>query len=149
MKKIYSLNKILMFMALVLLGCKSDDVQLLEDTGLSGKYTGTWSSVTPTATFAGTSISAILELSGDRLSGEFFVSSTFSSCCGGINDGSLSMLVDGDQVTAFEYNDTIIDCSGYFSGTGFIREDGAIFINFTGSDCDGQHTDGLMLLNKQ
>ena len=148
--KFFSTGKWLVLAAIILTGCSSEEVIEVKEQTLSGKYTGSWSSSTPTATFTGVSVSAILTLGGTEfLGGEFFVSSSFVSCCdSGSNDGTLAMNLDGKVITSFSYNDTITDCSGFFNGDGIIRDDGSLLINFTGTDCDGEHTDGVLLLRK-
>lgn len=134
-------------------GCKTEeDVPLptIVEKDFENKYRGTWTSATPTATFTAVVISAILIPVGDNnLSGELFISHSFVSCCSsGNNDGTVSIQFDGNQITSFSYADTIINCTGFFSGTGTIKTDGSLSINFTGSDCDGEHSNGVMILNK-
>lgn len=151
------LKLITLLLILTFLGCSSDEstseiTDPVTDTNvMSGNYVGTWNSSTATATFTSVAVSARLNYSGsDRLVGDFFVSPNFTVCCSaGDNDGTLILDLDGNTITSFYYNDVIIDCSGIFNGSGEIRaSDQALLINFTGSDCDGDHI-GQMVLIKQ
>ncbi len=119
-------------------------------TTLAGDYSGTWDSTTPSATFSGVSVSARLTANAQEttLSGPFFISSNFVSCCGSTNDGTIRIIIDGNTITSFTYTDTISGCSGNFSGTGEINSNGALVIDFTGMDCDGDHIGKLVLTKK-
>jgi len=130
-------------------GTEEDTEDNNEVITLEGDYTGTWASMTENSLFPGTIISTKLRfLNGNenKLVGEFFVSGNFTSCCNsGPNDGTLSMDVDGDMITSFTYNDIIPDCGGTFNGTGEVRTNEELFINFTGQDCDGNHVGTIIL----
>ena len=111
-------------------------------------YIGTWTSTTSTgASFTGFPVYAILIYNSDNtaVNGEFFVSpKTYNSS---INDGTIVMQLEGSTVTSFFLNDTLLNCTGMFNGTGQIASDGTFIINFTGTDCDGEHV-GEMIFNK-
>ncbi len=155
-EKTFAIEKLFVLIALGLLGisCSSDDSSSLEPippvvTTLDGNYKGTWSSTTPSATFTNVPISAKLQFAGSNniLVGDFFVSGNFTVCCSsGSNDGTLTINMDGDDITSFHYNDVITGCSGVFDGTGIVREnDKALVIDFTGTDCDGDHVGQIVL----
>jgi hypothetical protein len=78
-----------------------------------GSYTGTWNSVTQSTSFTDYGISAKLMFLGtnqNALIGEFFASTSFTSCCmSGPNDGALSFKIVGDSTTSFVHNDIIPD----------------------------------------
>jgi len=151
MKRTITINKWLFILAIGVIGCSTDELPKVEEATLDGKYTGSWSSITPTATFTSVPISAILVLSGPtNLSGDFFVSSSFVSCCNsGSNDGTINMVIDEKVITSFTYTDNVKDCTGFISGQGIIKDDGSFLITFTGRDCDGQHSDGVLILSKK
>lgn len=122
-----------------------------EDT-LKGNYRGTWNSTTPTATFVDFLIS--VKINGENtngnsttLTGEFFATSSFTSCCGNANDGTIVINLDGNTITSFSFNDQIVDCTGNFSGSGEVNSEGDFIIDFTGNDCDGNHV-GQIVLSK-
>jgi hypothetical protein len=116
---------------------------------LAGGYKGTWTSVTPTTSFNGFPISARFTSNADetRLTGEFFAASGFKVCCStGDNDGTMAMDINGTTISNFTFNDVITNCSGNFIGSGIIS--GIEFIiDFTGTDCDGEHV-GQMIFEK-
>jgi hypothetical protein len=153
-EKFNSINTLLVIFAICFFGCSSsnNDNEPLqeEEVTLEGNYIGTWNSTTPTATFTNVSVSAKLRFSGsntNKLTGGFFISSDFTVCCSsGDNDGTLTIDFDGNTITSFRYSDVITNCSGTFVGEGVIREfDGALVIDFTGNDCDGDHVGQLIL----
>ncbi|MBE9490147.1 MAG: hypothetical protein IMY67_07640 [Bacteroidetes bacterium] len=158
-EKIFTINKLLLIIAICFIGCGSSDdspsqeqqQEQEEEVTIEGDYIGTWNSTTPTATFTNVGVSARLAFQGtntNRLIGGFFISTNFSVCCSsGSNDGTLTIDFDGTSITSFRYNDVITNCSGTFVGNGTIRADGALVIDFTGSDCDGNHV-GQIILKK-
>lgn len=113
-----------------------------------GAYTGTWTSSTSTgATFTDFPVYSILIFNSDktRVNGEFFVSpKTYNSS---MNDGTITMQLEGNTVTSFLLNDTLLNCTGTFNGTGQLSDDGTFVISFTGTDCDGDHV-GEMVFSK-
>ena len=132
--------------------CKSDEVEAIieEEATIAGNYTGSWSSVNPQSTYDGLAISArVTETSNPNIfDGEFFFTSSYVSCCNsGVNDGTLRFVVDGNNITEFIYNDILPNCNGTFTGTGTINDNGSIRIEFTGFDCEGDHTDGVLIFN--
>ncbi|WP_047547756.1 hypothetical protein [Psychroserpens sp. Hel_I_66] len=139
---------------LSLLSCNSDDdnnqVQPIS-TELEGDYVGTWNSVTPTTSFTDYAFSASLEIVDTNiLTGSWYAIDSFEGCCSeGDDDGTITMSITGNTITSFLLEDIITDCSGTFTGDGFIREsDNALVVNFTGTDCDGLH-EGQMIFEKQ
>ena len=139
--------------------CSSDDgnepVQMEDDPveeSFTGNYRGTWNSTTPSITYTDFAISARFVVSAsnpNRIDAEFFATSNFTSCCStNANDGTMVIQLDGDTITSFAFTDTIVDCEGSFSGDGMINASGNFVIDFTGTDCDGDHV-GQLLFIKQ
>ena len=119
------------FLSLIMfLACSSDDSPEQEqkeeekEITLEGNYSGTWNSTTDqNAVFTDFLISAKFEFSNNdktQLRGVFFATAGLSSCCGGDNDGTMIVNLDGDNITSFDFDDTIIGCTGDFEGTGSI-----------------------------
>jgi len=154
MKSKFSINKLFLIVAILFFtGCGGDsddpiNVKPPVATTLAGDYTGSWSSTTPSETFSGVPVSARLTANAQEttLSGSFFISSNFVPCCGTTNDGTIRINVDGNTITSFTYADAIPGCTGNFSGTGEINNNTkALVIDFTGTDCDGDHVGELVL----
>lgn len=138
----------IVFSLLVCLSCSNDDskeaeeeiIEQMEIT-LEGDYVGTWNSTTDMdIVYTNFAISAkfiFANTDKTRLSGEFFARSSST----GDNDGTMQITLDGDSISSFSFNDTIIDCTGTFSGSGSItsKDPYTLEINFTGNDCDGNH----------
>ncbi len=125
-----------------------------EAVTLEGDYIGTWNSNTDLdITYTDFGISARLKFANaekTRLNGEFFATTSFSSCCNsGDNDGTMVFNLDGTQITSFSFNDIITDCTGNFSGTGTITSENPyrLEVDFTGNDCDGNHI-GKMIFTR-
>ena len=159
MKLVKSYIYISFFMA-ICLSCSSDnesgDIPEEEQNlvTLEGDYIGTWNSTTDLdITYTDFGISAKFSFangSNTRLRGEFFATTSFSSCCdSGINDGTMVLDLDGDDITSFSFNDIITNCTGTFSGTGSVtsKTPYTISIDFTGEDCDGNHI-GQMIFRR-
>lgn len=140
------------------ISCSSDDPEpqeeqeMEEEETLSGEYTGTWDSTTPTVTFSGFPITAKFVVSSsnpNRINAEFFATDSYVSCCStNPNDGTMVINLDGSTITSFTFNDTIVDCEGSFTGSGIIDATGTFVIDFTGDDCDGAHV-GQLKFKKQ
>ncbi|MFT5751130.1 MAG: hypothetical protein ACI828_001373 [Flavobacteriales bacterium] len=141
------------------ISCSSDDPesqqeeqemeQDMEEETLSGNYFGTWDSTTPTVTFTGFAITAkfvVNASNSSRIDADFFATDNYTSCCSTTNpnDGTMRINLDGSAITSFTFNDTIVDCEGSFTGSGFIDATGAFVIDFTGNDCDGAHVGQLI-----
>ncbi|MEO0572795.1 MAG: hypothetical protein AAF039_13900 [Bacteroidota bacterium] len=125
---------------------EESEVQTLE-----GNYAGAWSSITPLNNYQGIPISAKITATSDPnvFRGEFFFTSNLISCCNsGANDGTLNITIDGDDVTEFVYRDVIPSCNGNFNGTGTTANNDTLTINFIGADCEGDHENGSLVLNK-
>lgn len=150
---------LLLLFSTVLLNCGKEDEEegieiieeVIEEDTLEEKYSGTWSSTLPSKTYDEIPISAkITPVEGtDNWTGEFFFTSNYKPCCGDVgNNGTLELTIEGDQITVFEYDDTLTNCEGTFTGTGEV-DGSTLKISFTGFDCEGNHSDGLMTLNKK
>ena len=106
-------------------------------------YKGEWNG---NLGFSNVSISTTIDTVGtNSFQGPFFISSSFTPCCGVNNDGTISFQVDGDQIVNFRYSDTIPNCEGTFLGSGSIQSNGNLEIDITGTDCDGNHIATLSL----
>ncbi len=133
------------------ISCGSDDDGAGEVPGeksIARNYLGSWSSTLPSKKYENYPISARVTATDDPnvFQGEFFFAVGLVSCCNsGENDGLLRFEIDGKTVTKFRYDDRVRACSGLFEGTGSIADDGVITINFSGADCEGTHTDGLLI----
>lgn len=121
----------------------------VQEITLEGDYSGTWNSTTDMdITYTNFAISAKFIFSNTdktRLSGEFFAgSSSF-----GDNDGTMLINLDGDSISSFSFNDTLIGCTGTFTGNGSItsKDPYTLQIDFTGNDCDGNHI-GQMIFKR-
>lgn len=149
---LYLLRSLQIVALLLFLACsKSDDSDpdpFPSSNAPKGAYTGSWTSLTSTgASFKDYPVYAIFDFNSDhtQVNGEFFVSpKTYNSS---VNDGTITMRLDGNTVTSFLLNDTLLDCEGTFNGTGQVSGDGTFVISFTGTDCDGDHV-GEMVFSK-
>lgn len=157
MKNIKQKTVFLLFASIIVLSCSSDDSSPEQEQNeekevtLEGDYVGTWNSSTDMdIVYSDFGISAKFKFANstnERLSGEFFATTGFNSCCNsGDNDGTMIINLDGDNITSFSFNDIITDCTGTFSGNGSITSKNpfTLQIDFTGNDCDGNHTGQLI-----
>ncbi|MGD1946949.1 MAG: hypothetical protein ACFB0A_11975 [Croceivirga sp.] len=151
----------ILFVVIHLLSCSSDDSSGQEEekeeslVTLEGDYIGTWNSNTDLdITYTDFGISAKFTFANSektRLRGEFFATTSFTSCCGSPgNDGTMLINLDGDTIESFTFNDQIIDCTGNFNGSGRItsKTPYTLQIDFTGNDCDGNHI-GQMIFRRR
>ncbi len=118
---------------------------------LEGSYSGTWNDNIYTD-FGITSRLNASSIDG-RLSGPFFYTSTFNSCCGGTDDGDITIILSGNTVTEFRYDQDLKDfmggCPGSYAGSGTLLDPITFQINFSGNDCEGPHTGGRILLTRR
>ncbi|MCB0688332.1 MAG: hypothetical protein KDC53_17460 [Saprospiraceae bacterium] len=119
---------------------------------LDGRYTGTWND----NRYSNFPISATLGVNGEKLKGPFYYSGSFSSCCGGSNDGQISIELGSDGITlgAFVYDQFLEsfqgqNCPGTYTGSCTLNSFSTLEISFTGNDCEGDHTGGKIVLSKQ
>ena len=135
---------------IILSACSTTEVAPQSDDTpktLDGKYVGGWTSTTQFTSFSNFPISIDLILSADKtkLTGDFYATVNYSSCCNsGTSDGRISIALDGDIITSFSLNVVIPDCTGNFSGSGEIKPNGNLVIDITGKDCDGDHVGQLV-----
>lgn len=125
-------------------GAKFTDAHFLE-----GKYSGIWDD----NFYSGFGVSADLEVNGSVLSGPFWYSNNFQSCCGGQTDGNISMILKDGSITSFRYNQKLASfmggpCDGSYLGEGIIENLTDLVIFFEGNDCEGEHTGGRLRLVK-
>lgn len=131
--------------------CKEEVEEPIVDLVFHGKYAGGWSSTaTNGSVYNGIAASAIInEGINDIYSGEFFFTRNHRPCCGGDgNNGTIYFTMKDSVITDFQYSDTVPGCPGSFSGDGALTKEGKISIDFTGSDCEGKHSGGRLVLSK-
>ena len=88
----------------------------------------------------------IEETNPGQFRGAFYISNNFTSCCNsGSDDGTITFEVSGDEISNFVWNDIIPNCEGTFEGTGMITSENTFTVDFTGTDCDGDHVGSLRL----
>ncbi len=146
MKQITLTTLVLLVTTTAILSCSEDEVANAPLTLSEGNYTGLWNSNTGSASFSNLKISArITEPTTGSFQGTFFISGNYTSCCGGVDDGTISFRVSDTNIADFVWDDTISGCTGTFSGSGAITAKDALRIQFTGTDCDGNHTGSLTL----
>lgn len=129
---------------------KFDVITLSSVPYLQGKYVGTWDD----NIYTSFGISADLRFASGRLSGPFYYTNNFAPCCGGPDDGKISVeIVNDNIINSFRYDQVLITfmngCNGTYTGIGDIKNHTNLVINFTGDDCEGPHTGGRILLKKQ
>lgn len=119
---------------------------------LDGKYTGTWND----NRYSNFPVSATLGVNGSSLKGAFYYSGNFTPCCGGSNDGQITINVAEDGITLSDFRyDQFLDsfqggnCVGTYTGDSKLNSYTNIEITFEGNDCEGDHTGGKMVLTKQ
>ncbi len=135
-------------------------VFVLKNVGiLKGSYTGSWTD----NLYTDFQVSFAIEGSNGDYDGEFFYTAGFRSCCNGAgeNDGTVSISSNFDQITRFRYNQFLSqftgvngtnyqNCSGNYSGSGtFNFQTNVMEIEFSGSDCEGGHTGGILVMKRQ
>jgi len=129
---------------------KFDVVILSSVPYLQGKYVGTWDD----NIYTSFGISADLRFSSGMLSGPFYYTNNFTSCCGGQDDGRILVEIVNDSIIDnFRYDQVLITfmngCDGTYTGQGDIMNYTNLVINFSGDDCEGPHTGGRIFLRKQ
>ena len=139
------------------LSCSGSDDADVDSTpeqavGFKGDYSGTWNSTTPSITYTDYPISITIEQerkSGEEitLTGPFYATASQTSCCGSVDDGSVVIKIVDQTITSFTFVDRIVGCTGNFAGSGTIGSNGDLIIEFTGTDCDGDHI-GVMRFRK-
>ncbi len=126
-------------------------ITLTDKSTILGRYVGTWDD----NLFANVAVSFWLkEQQGSRVSGDFYISSTFQPAYGGEdNDGTITVLLseDGANTFTFRYNQDLPEymggCPGVYTGEGEF-EALSVSISFVGEDCDGLHEDGSIQVER-
>lgn len=134
------------------LNVENEEIQLADGHFLNGDYQGTWDD----NLYTGFGITAKIEVSAQStiILGDFFYSSSFTSCCGGTNDGTISFrLSDEGVISDFRYAQNLVSfmggaCPGTYTGEGILENYTTLKINFSGDDCEGPHTGGRIVLNR-
>ncbi len=133
----------------VLLNSQIAEAKITDGHFLDGRFIGTWDDNIYTAF----GITAELTFKGNLISGPFWYSSNFTSCCGGQNDGMISFKLQEDQISTFRYDQRLVSfmggaCNGIYTGEGVLENLTDLVINFSGDDCEGPHTNGRIVLRK-
>jgi len=116
-----------------------------------GNWLGSWSD----NLFTNIRVSAmVVKTNENSYGGSFFIdqgNGAYTPCCGGeSNNGSIFFTTEGNQVLSFKYIQNAPDykggCPGEYDGEGAISVDETkLVINFTGTDCDGFHDNGVFI----
>lgn len=127
----------------------SDAILLKNENILNGRYIGSWTD----NIYTNFGISCELEFIAGKLRGDFFYSPGFSPCCGGEDDGSITIDLEGNIIKEFVYNQDLDSfmggrCPGLYKGTGTLKGLSTLEISFEGNDCEGDHTGGRIILEK-
>lgn len=131
---------------------KFADLTLTNKNPLLGNYVGLWND----NLYTDFGISFRLENEGaNSLSGGFFYTSNFQSCCGGpINDGTITLTFSEetpDEIGTFVYNQDLLNfmggCTGLYTGSGTFQTL-SLSIDYTGDDCEGPHTSGRIKVDR-
>lgn len=126
----------------------SDKLVLSNNSIYQGKYSGTWGD----NLFSSYAISGIIQSDNDIYNGPAFISANFQPAFGSTtNNGSFKMEIADNQIKSFLFQQYAPDykggCPGTYTGSGTVN-DFVLSINYTGDDCDGHHTNGLMQLSR-
>lgn len=144
--QVYAIKIIMVYKGVTKLADIDSHVTLSDQYPLNGSYSGTWTD----NIYTDFPVSAILSFDTDRLIGPFFYTADFVACCGGSDDGDVELVLDGNNITSFVYNQDLPDymggCPGTYEGTGQVKNPVTIEIDFTGDDCDGHHSYGIIKL---
>jgi hypothetical protein len=136
---------------------KKSTITLTSIHPLIGAYTGTWND----NFYTNFAISwRINSLTNGQLVGELFYTGNFTPCCnaatGGTgNDGVIELELDESnlEISSYIYRQDLTTymggCPGFYEGTGsYDQFSFALSIDYTGSDCDGNHTGGKLELTR-
>lgn len=124
-------------------------INLVDEPVLNGDFVGTWNDNLYDNLGVSFSVNAFTNL----YSGDFFASANLTPVWGNNNDGRVSFIVQEDgTITDFTYIQDLpgfMDgCPGLYVGSGTVVGDFVLDINFTGDDCEGPHTNGVLVLTK-
>lgn len=138
---VYSLLLIAMVFSM---GCtKEDPVEEPEPDSKFTEYKGVWNSTTSSTTLTNVGAAITLE---EVAEGKFEGDLNFP---GFPTTGPMTVEISGNNITSFEWIDTTPSCSGEFTGTGTVKDNGnQLYIELTGNDCKGNHV-GTLVLNEQ
>ncbi|MGE0590067.1 MAG: hypothetical protein AB7O48_15925 [Cyclobacteriaceae bacterium] len=122
---------------------------LKDQSPLIGRYRGLWSD----NIYTNFGISADLKpLAENSVSGSFYYSREFKPCCGGSDDGIVTLTATEQSSIQFIYDQNLLTfmggCPGQYTGSGEIVDFVKLEINFSGNDCEGPHTGGKIVLNR-
>ncbi|RMG81188.1 MAG: hypothetical protein D6714_13380 [Bacteroidetes bacterium] len=127
----------------------TDEITPADRHFLEGRYVGLWND----NLYLDFGISTELKFQAGKLRGAFYYSPTFVPCCGGEDDGTLTIEVIDNLVTEFRYNQTLDSfmggpCPGLYTGTGTVENFITLRVDFSGDDCEGPHTGGSIVLTR-
>ncbi|RLD22127.1 MAG: hypothetical protein DRI69_02110 [Bacteroidetes bacterium] len=129
----------------------NEEFSFTDEHYLNGDYKGTWDDNLDSEF----PVSATLAFLAGELRGAFFATISLVPCCGGVDDGKLSIKLDGTTITSFRYDQQLDDfgngtpCPGLYVGDGEVTNYTTLVIHYTGNDCEGEHIDGLLTLRKR
>jgi hypothetical protein len=129
---------------------RTGDIELTDGHIFAGRYSGTWDD----NIYSDFGISTVLTDRGNSVSGSFYYSSNYIACCGGPDDGMITLRFDeSNNITSFIYNQTLDSfmggaCPGTYSGAGIVTDFINLQIDFEGDDCEGPHTGGKIKLKR-
>lgn len=133
------------------IAARKASITLTDRSTILGRYVGVWDD----NLFSNVPVSFWLkEQQGARVSGDFYISSTFQPAYGGEdNDGTITVVLseDGTNTFSFQYRQDLPEyrggCPGVYTGAGQF-ETLNVSISFTGEDCDGVHEDGIIQVER-
>ena len=123
-------------------------IHLKDENPVSGDYTGIWND----KIYKDFAVS--LRMTDDK-AGFIFYSDNFKSCCKGIHDGTVSLVISGKTISSVKINQYLENyngghCETTYTATGQWNDDTQfVLVNITGSDCDGNHTPGTATFTKK
>ena len=136
-----------------ILSDKTVEFTLTDANPLIGEYIGLWND----AIYTNFQISLkITNGDADSANGVLYYSGNFTPCCSNpSNDGTISFDYDSqtNKIETFRYNQKLAnylggECNAVYSGDGEVKGL-RLLINYTGSDCDGDHGDGLINVERR
>ncbi|MEQ9426520.1 MAG: hypothetical protein RJQ09_19005 [Cyclobacteriaceae bacterium] len=90
----------------------------------------------------------LAQTGNNKYGGKVYATSGTVSCCGGPDDGSVSLTIVNDSID-FKIISGVMDCPGIFEGVGIFEVQEKMVLTFSGNDCDGDHEDGNLTLFKR
>ncbi len=151
----YAIGVLLQNSSRFLLSAEFADIELTDVNPLIGKYRGHWSdnlyNKYPNSM-------EIVSGGAETLTGVYYYTSQYKPCCNGAqagaeNDGRITLVINAEtkEIVKFTFNQVLLTfqggCNGHYTGSGTFDKT-SLLINFTGRDCEGPHTDGVIVMNR-